>query len=81
MFDKVELESTEGNKEKRKSGDLSEFQMLAKLNFPHAKVKASGIKWVLDGTPNERGAAFGETSFGGAELGDFGAMSFQFTSC
>ena len=40
-----------------KSRDLSEFQMLPKLNFPNSKVKASGIKWVLDGTPFERGAA------------------------
>ena len=37
--------------------DLSEFQMLSKLNFLNSKVKASGIKWVLDGTPFERGAA------------------------
>ncbi len=37
--------------------DLSEFQMLSKLNFPNSKVRASGIKWVLDGTPYERGAA------------------------
>lgn len=36
--------------------DLSEFQMLSKLNFPNSKVKASGIKWILDGTPFERGA-------------------------
>ena len=41
-----------------KSRDLSEFEMLSKLNFPNSKVKASGIKWVLDGTPIERGAAF-----------------------
>ncbi len=40
-----------------KKRDLSEFRMLSKLNFPNAKVKASGIKWVLDGTPYERGAA------------------------
>jgi len=37
--------------------DLSEFQMLSKLNFPKSKVKASGIKWILDGTPFERGSA------------------------
>ena len=40
--------------------DLSEFQMLSKLNFPNSKVKASGIKWVLDGTPYERGAVLRE---------------------
>lgn len=40
--------------------DLSEFEMLPKLNFPNSKVKASGIKWVLDGTPMERGAALRE---------------------
>ena len=41
-----------------KGRDLSEFEMLSKLNFPNSKVTASGIKWVLDGTPIERGAAF-----------------------
>jgi hypothetical protein len=40
-----------------KSRDLSEFKMLPKLNFRNSKVKASGIKWILDGTPFERGAA------------------------
>lgn len=42
----------------QKSRDLSEFEMLSKLKFPNSKVTASGIKWVLDGTPIERGAAF-----------------------
>ncbi|HRI05071.1 MAG TPA: amidohydrolase family protein [Pyrinomonadaceae bacterium] len=37
--------------------DLSEFQMLSKLNFTKSKVKASGIKWILDGTPFEHGSA------------------------
>ncbi len=36
--------------------DLSEFEMLSKLKFPNSKVKVSGVKWVLDGTPYERGA-------------------------
>ena len=37
--------------------DLSEFQMLPKLKFPNSKVTVGGIKWILDGTPFERGAA------------------------
>jgi predicted amidohydrolase YtcJ len=40
-----------------KGRDLSEFRRLAKLNSPTSMVLASGIKWVLDGTPYERGAA------------------------
>jgi predicted amidohydrolase YtcJ len=35
--------------------DLSEVRQLPAA--PNAKVKVSGIKWVLDGTPYERGAA------------------------
>lgn len=37
--------------------DLSEFEMLSKLKFPNSKVTVGGIKWVLDATPYERGAA------------------------
>ena len=37
--------------------DISEFSKLPRLNDPDSKVKASGIKWILDGTPYERGAA------------------------
>lgn len=37
--------------------DLSEIRQLSKLKFPRSKVTVSGIKWVLDGTPLERGAA------------------------
>lgn len=37
--------------------DLSEIRELSKLRFPNSRVTASGIKWVLDGTPFERGAA------------------------
>jgi hypothetical protein len=37
--------------------DLNEFRRLAKLKFPNSMVSASGIKWVLDGTPYEHGAA------------------------
>jgi len=40
-----------------KGRDLSEFEMISELIFPNPKVKASGIKWILDGTPLERGAA------------------------
>ena len=40
--------------------DLSEIEMLSKLKFPKSKVTASGIKWILDGTPFERGAAYRE---------------------
>jgi predicted amidohydrolase YtcJ len=36
--------------------DLSEIKSLSNLN-PNSKVTASGIKWILDGTPFERGAA------------------------
>ncbi len=37
--------------------DLSEIRQLSKLSVPQAKITVSGIKWVLDGTPFERGAA------------------------
>jgi predicted amidohydrolase YtcJ len=37
--------------------DLSEIRKLSKLRFPGSRVTVSGIKWVLDGTPFERGAA------------------------
>jgi predicted amidohydrolase YtcJ len=40
--------------------DLSEFQMFSQLSFPNSKVTVSGIKWILDGTPFERGAALRE---------------------
>jgi predicted amidohydrolase YtcJ len=40
--------------------DLSEFHMLPQLTFPSSKVTVSGIKWILDGTPFERGAALRE---------------------
>jgi predicted amidohydrolase YtcJ len=40
-----------------KGRDLNEFRQLAKLRFPNPMVSASGIKWVLDGTPYEHGAA------------------------
>jgi predicted amidohydrolase YtcJ len=39
-----------------KSRDLSEIQELSKLKL-NSKVTASGVKWILDGTPFERGAA------------------------
>ncbi|WP_303310064.1 amidohydrolase [Hymenobacter sp. BT730] len=37
--------------------NISEARQLARLNPQSPQVKASGIKWVLDGTPYERGAA------------------------
>ncbi|MBD2714256.1 amidohydrolase [Microvirga sp. STR05] len=37
--------------------DLSEVRQMPKPAAANAKVKASGMKWVLDGTPYERGAA------------------------
>lgn len=40
-----------------KGRDLSELRGLRKLKFPNSKVTVSGIKWILDGTPFERGAA------------------------
>jgi predicted amidohydrolase YtcJ len=40
-----------------KGRDLNEFRQLTKLRFPNPMVSASGMKWVLDGTPYEHGAA------------------------
>lgn len=40
-----------------KQRDLSEIQALAKLKIANPKIIASGIKWILDGTPFERAAA------------------------
>jgi len=40
-----------------KGRDLSEIRALAKLKIANSKVTANGIKWILDGTPFERGAA------------------------
>jgi len=37
--------------------DLSEIRQLGKINEASPKVKVGGIKWILDGTPVERGAA------------------------
>lgn len=37
--------------------NLTEARQLAKLTPKSPRVKASGMKWVLDGTPYERGAA------------------------
>ena len=37
--------------------DLSEIRMIPSLQFPNSKVTVSGIKWILDGTPIEQGAA------------------------
>ena len=37
--------------------ELIEVRQLSRLKFPHSKVTVSGIKWVLDGSPFERGAA------------------------
>jgi predicted amidohydrolase YtcJ len=37
--------------------DLSEVRQLGNLKFPQSKVTISGMKWILDGTPIERGAA------------------------
>ncbi len=36
--------------------DLSEIRQIPKLQLPNSKVKVSGIKWIPDGTPIERGA-------------------------
>ena len=40
-----------------KGRDLSEIRQLSKLKSPNLKITASGIKWILDGTPFEHGAA------------------------
>jgi predicted amidohydrolase YtcJ len=45
--------STEGR-------DLSEIRTMSKLVFPGTKVTVSGIKWIPDGSPIERGAALRE---------------------
>jgi predicted amidohydrolase YtcJ len=37
--------------------DLSEIRQLGGLKFPQEKVTVGGMKWILDGTPIERGAA------------------------
>jgi predicted amidohydrolase YtcJ len=37
--------------------DLSEIRQLGKIDEASPKVKVGGIKWILDGTPIERGAA------------------------
>lgn len=41
----------------RNGRDLSEIRELSGLRAPGPRVTASGIKWILDGTPIERGAA------------------------
>ena len=40
-----------------KGRDLTEIRRMAELRFLNSKVSVSGIKWVLDATPYERGAA------------------------
>jgi hypothetical protein len=40
-----------------KERDLSEIRSLSKLKSSNGKITVSGIKWILDGTPIERGAA------------------------
>ncbi len=40
-----------------KERDLSEIRSLSRLKSLNAKITVSGIKWILDGTPIERGAA------------------------
>lgn len=40
-----------------KERDLSEIRLLSRLRSPGEKVTVSGVKWILDGTPIERGAA------------------------
>ena len=37
--------------------ELIEVRQISSLKFPHSKVTISGIKWILDGSPFERGAA------------------------
>ena len=40
-----------------KERDLSEIRQLSKLKTANPKITPNGIKWILDGTPFERGAA------------------------
>ena len=40
-----------------KERDLSEIRSLSKLKSSNARISVGGIKWILDGTPIERGAA------------------------
>ncbi|TGE27317.1 amidohydrolase [Hymenobacter metallicola] len=69
--------------------DLSEVRQLASLTKLPPQVKASGIKWVLDGTPYERGAALrqpyqdrpgwtGKLNFSEAEVGRMVQESVDF---
>ena len=37
--------------------DQAEIRQISRLVFPNSRVRVSGIKWILDGTPAERGAA------------------------
>jgi predicted amidohydrolase YtcJ len=43
-----------------KGRDLSDIRQIAKLQFHNSKVTVGGIKWIVDGTPFERGGALRE---------------------
>jgi len=69
--------------------DLSEIRKLSYLHFPRSRVTVSGIKWVLDGTPFERGAAMrtpyrdrpnwsGKLNFAESEIAAMVQESLQF---
>ena len=57
-----------------KGRDLTDVRQLAKLRSPSSKVSVSGIKWVLDGTPYERGAALRKSYYD--RLGWRGKLNF-----
>ncbi|MDQ3819282.1 MAG: amidohydrolase family protein, partial [Acidobacteriota bacterium] len=57
--------------------DLSEIRQLSKLQFHNSKVTVSGIKWVLDGTPFERGAALRRSY--NDRVGWYGKLNFTET--
>ena len=69
--------------------DLSEIRLIPKLQFADTKVTAGGIKWILDGSPIERGAAvrkpyndrpgwYGKLNFSEADMVSMIKESLQF---
>ena len=52
--------------------DLSEIQGLSKIKSTNSKVTASGVKWILDGTPFDRTAALRKPYHDRPDLGQIG---------
>lgn len=55
--------------------DLSEIRQIPKLQLPNSKVKVSGIKWIPDGSPIERGAALRQPY--NDRVGWYGKLNFS----